>query len=296
MNKHIFIIAVLISFSSLAKAELVSDKNDQQVNDTHLEILLERAPVNAQRKLLGNKKALKKQLEQIYLRRVLADMAVQEGLDKEGLNAARLQNIRNNALYLLKLDALRKSNSKDYTKYAQQLYQVNKTDYKISDRINAAHILISTKELSDAEALQKAIQIRQQLLLGADFSELAIKESDDNSVQSNKGELGTFTVDKMVKPFSDAALAMQAGEISEPIKTRYGYHIIKLNNKIAAGYKSFDEVKVSIINKLEAKDWEITRTKFFNQVINGNKMQMDDLAIDEFIIKKLDEIKKTALK
>lgn len=294
--KNYIIIAILFGFASLAQAELVSDKNKNQVNNINLEILLERAPKDAQLRLLKNKKALKEQLEQLYLRVVLANMAEQEGLDKEGLNTARLETIRNNALYLLKLDALRKSNKKDYTKYAQQLYLVNKSDYKVADRIDAAHILISTKELSDADALKKAKQIRQKLLLGESFSDLALKESDDKSVKNNKGELGTFTVDKMVKPFSDAALAMQVGEISQPVKTQYGYHIIKLNSKIASGYKSFDEVKGSIISKLEEKDWEIARTKLFDQLIKDNEMQIDDLAVDEFVIKKQDELKKSVIK
>lgn len=291
MKKQI-IIALLYSFTSISQAELVSlvsDKDDNNVNNINLEILLERAPVNAQKQLLKNKKKLDFQLEQLYFRDVLAKMAVQEGLDKEGLNAERLLAIRNQALYLLKLDALRKSNKRDYSTYAKQIYLVNKADYPVAERIDAAHILISTKNLTDVEALEKARKIRAKLMLGADFSTLALAESDDKSVKTNKGELGTFTTDKMVKPFSDAAYAMQPGEVSEAIKTKFGYHIIKLNNKMPAGIKSFEEVKTSIINKLKAKDWEIARKEFFEQLKKKNKMQIDDKAVDGFVAKKLEE-------
>ena len=289
MKKYI-IIAVLYSFASIAQAELLSDKEENKIYDANLEVLLEKAPVKAQKQLLKNKKNLNQQLKQLYLRKVLAEMAIKEGLDKQGLNAERLQGIRENALFLLKLDALKKSNTKDYSKYAKQLYLVNKQDYPVDARVDAAHILISSKTLSDAEALEKAKQIRQQLMLGANFTELAIKESDDKTVKTNKGEMGIFFHKQMVKPFSDAAFAMQSGEISEPVKTQYGYHIIKLNKKIPAGFMSFEEVQASIINKLKAKDWENERTAFFDQLIKDNQMQIDETAVDEFVVKKLDEL------
>ena len=268
---------------------LVSDTNNNTVSNSNLEILLESAPVHAQKKLLNNKKGLDHQLELLYLRGVIAQMALQEGLDKEGLNAERLLAIRNQALYLLKMDALRKSNNKDYSRYAKQVYLVNKADYPVQERIDAAHILIDTKERTDEEALAKAQKIRGELMLGADFSTLALAESDDKSVQSNKGELGTFAADKMVKPFSDAAVAMQPGDISEPVKTQFGYHIIKLNKKLPAGVKSFEEVKASIIGKLKKEDWNISKKEFIEQLKKKNKMQIDEKAVDEFVSKKLNE-------
>ncbi len=290
------IIALLLTLSSVVQAELVSDKNNNTVSETSLEILLETAPVNAQKKLLNNKKQLTEQLEQLYLREVLAKMALQEGLDKQGINAERLQTVMNNALYLLKLDALQKSNTRDYSKYAKQIYLANQSEYQTAARIDAAHILVSTKNISDADALQKASSIRQQLMQGANFADLAVKESDDKTAQSNQGELGLFTLDKMVKPFSAAAYAMQPGDISQPVKTQYGYHIIKLNQKMPEGVKPFAEVKDVIIAKLKQKDWEVDRAEFYEQVKKENVMQIDELAVDEFVIKKLDELNKPVKK
>ena len=289
MNKYI-IIALLSSLSTLVQAELLSDKQDNQVSSDNLEILLEKAPVNAQKKLLNNKAQLNEQLEQLYLRKVIAAMAINEGIDEQGLNAERLQAIRDNALYLLKLDALSKENTRDYSKYAKQIYLANQADYSVAARVDAAHILISTKTLSDAKALKKAKEIRLQLMQGADFTELAVKESEDKTVKNNKGEMGVFFHKQMVKPFSDTAFSMQPGDISEPIKTRFGYHIIKLNKKYPAGYKSFDEVKAGIIKKLKQKDWEIKRAEFFEKIVKDNKMQIDEVAVGAFVNKKLDEL------
>ena len=282
--------AVCCGFSTISQAQLLQDKNNIQVDSVNLDILLDTAPVAAQKKLLKNKHNLEVQLNQLYLRKVLAKMAVIEGLDTQGMNAERLQAIKEKALFLLKLDALRRSNTKDYSKYAKQIYLVNQSDYPVVARVDAAHILISTKTLPDAEALAKAQEIRQQLMLGANFTELALKESDDKTVKTNKGEMGVFTRGQMVKPFSDAVFAMQVGEISEPVKTQYGYHIIKLNKKFPAGFQPFDEVKAGIISGLKKKDWETARAAYYEKLIKENEMKIDELAVDEFVIKKMKEL------
>lgn len=289
MKKQL-LISLFCSFISVAHADLVKDKNNNKVTSIDLEVLLETAPLEAQGALLNNKSKLKKQLEQLYLREALARMAVEEGLDKQGINAARLEFIRNNALFKLKLDALSKENKRDYTKYARQVYLVNKADYPVAERVDVAHILVSTKGLSDAEALAKAQKIRLELMQGANFSELASRESDDKSVLKNGGELGVFSRDKIVKPFADVAFSMRKGEISEPVKTRYGYHIIKFNKKLPAGYKAFDDVKKEIITKLKKKDWDIKRDEFYAQLLKENEMQIDDQAVDEFVKKRLGEL------
>ncbi|HIG65346.1 MAG TPA: hypothetical protein EYQ43_07295 [Methyloprofundus sp.] len=290
MKKILIMAAVCCGFSTISQAQLLQDKNNIQVDSVNLDILLDTAPVAAQKKLLKNKHDLEVQLNQLYLRKVLAKMAVIEGLDKQGINAERLQAIKEKALFLLKLDALRRSNTKDYSKYAKQIYLVNQSDYPVVARVDAAHILISTKTLPDAEALAKAQEIRQQLMLGANFTELALKESDDKTVKTNKGEMGVFTRGQMVKPFSDAVFAMQVGEISEPVKTQYGYHIIKLNKKFPAGFQPFDEVKAEIISGFKAKDWETARTAYYEKLIKENEMKIDELAVDEFVIKKMKEL------
>lgn len=290
MKKKILIV-VLYCFASLTYADLVSDSHNNKINKLDIDLLLESAPDKAQIALLKNKKNLKVQLEQLYIKKALAEMAIKDGLDKETMNAARLQAIIDNALFLLKLDALKKSNKKDYSNYARQLYYVNKSNYKVGDRVDASHILLSTKKLSDTDALKKAQKIRKELQGGADFSQIAIKESNDKSVKYNQGNLGLFEKGKMVKAFEDAVFAMQKGEISKPVKTRYGYHLIKLNNKAPAGIKPFEEVKDSIINKLREDDWEQERADFYAKLKKDNAMKIDEQALDKYIKNKLYELK-----
>lgn len=282
---------MLCGVSTLAQAQLVSDQQGAIINSQDVDVLLEVAPVVAQKRLLANKDQVKQQLEQLYVKKKMARMAEAEGLAKQGMNAVRLHAIIDNALFELKLDQLRLSDKKDYTKFAQQLYQVNQEKYKVAARVDAAHILISTKkELTEEQALEKALALRKELIAGADFNAVALRESDDKTAKKNKGELGLFTREQMVKPFADAAFAMQVGEISEPVKTVFGYHLIKLNKKVPAGYKSFDEVKAGIIDGLKKKNWEARRADFYQKLKKENKMHIDEKALDAYIAKKLKEL------
>ena len=120
------------------------------------------------------------------------------------------------------------------------------------EQVRARHILIRAagspspltpgkKELSDAEALAKAQEIRKQLAAGADFAKLAAAESDDDGSKSRGGELNFFKHGQMVAPFEQAAFSLKVGEISDPVKTQFGYHIIQVEAR-----KTFEDVKAQI--------------------------------------------------
>ena len=103
-----------------------------------------------------------------------------------------------------------------------------KTEY------NAAHILVKTKE--EAEAIEK------DLKGGADFGKLAEEKSTDNS-GPNKGDLGWFQPEQMVEPFANAVKALKKGEVSAPVETQFGWHVIKLIDSREVTPPKFEEVK-----------------------------------------------------
>lgn len=148
---------------------------------------------------------------------------------------------------------------KEYSGYTDELRKPYLPDAKIVDslvkltydrmkeEIKAAHILISVKPDSSPTdtllAYNKIMAIRKRVLEGEDFGDAAIATSEDPSAKSNKGDLGYFTALQMVYPFESAAYSIKVGEISQPIRTRFGYHILKvLDRRPARG-----EVEVSHI-------------------------------------------------
>jgi parvulin-like peptidyl-prolyl isomerase len=85
---------------------------------------------------------------------------------------------------------------------------------------------------------------------GADFATLAKAESDDTGSGSKGGDLGTFKHGQMVKPFDEAAFTLPVGQVSEPVKTDFGYHIIKISSRTS---KTFEEAKPDIEKQLKPK-------------------------------------------
>ncbi|MBN1466045.1 peptidylprolyl isomerase [candidate division KSB1 bacterium] len=103
---------------------------------------------------------------------------------------------------------------------------------RINDTVDISHILIETKpgEKARMEAMEKAIQIRKQLLDGADFAELA-KGSDDPGSAARGGDLGFMSRDDFVREYAEAAFALQPGEMSDIVESQFGFHIIKMEEK-----------------------------------------------------------------
>jgi peptidyl-prolyl cis-trans isomerase C len=137
----------------------------------------------------------------------------------------------------------------------QKYYDAHKNEY---ERVKARHILIRTagsplpvrpgqKDLPEAEALAKAEELRKKIEAGANFADIAIAESDDTSSGSQGGDLGAFGRNQMVPPFEQAVFAMKVGELSQPVKTPFGYHIIKLESR---EMKSLEDMKPEIEKNL----------------------------------------------
>jgi len=137
----------------------------------------------------------------------------------------------------------------------RQYYETHKAEF---ERVHARHILIRVagspmpvrpgqKDLPDAEALAKAQEIRKKIQAGEDFAALARTESDDTGSGANGGDLGFFGHNQMVPPFEAAAFAMKVGELSEPVKTAFGYHIIKVEERDS---KSLEDLKPDIEKRL----------------------------------------------
>ncbi len=137
-------------------------------------------------------------------------------------------------------------------------YDSNKGEF---EEAQGSHILIrfkgssvplkpNEKDLTPEEALAKAQDIRKKLMEGADFATLAKAESDDTGSAAKGGALGTFKHGQMVAPFDQAAFSLPVGEVSEPVKTQFGYHIIKITSRTS---KTFDEAKPQIEKDLKPK-------------------------------------------
>jgi peptidyl-prolyl cis-trans isomerase C len=136
-------------------------------------------------------------------------------------------------------------------------YEAHKSEY---EQIHARHILIrmqgspitlapGQRDLTDADALAKALEIRQKIVQGADFADLARVDSDDMGSSAKGGDLGFLKRGQTMPSFEEAAFALPAGELSQPVKTTYGYHIIKVEEKKPT--RTFEELRPELEKNLE---------------------------------------------
>ncbi len=123
-------------------------------------------------------------------------------------------------------------------------YDKAKSHLLVPEKRRARHILITGKD--DAAALAQAQQVLAQVKAGKDFGELAKQYSQDPGSAKNGGDLGWAERGSFVAPFADALFGMQVGEIKGPVKTQYGYHIIRLDEVQAAKGKSFEEARADL--------------------------------------------------
>ena len=131
---------------------------------------------------------------------------------------------------------------------AKQIYDAQIGQVKPEQEIHARHILVAT----EAEAKEVAERLKK----GEDFATLAKEKSKDEGADG--GDLGFFPRGQMLKPFEDAAFALEVGQISEPVQTQFGWHIIKVEEKRDQALPSFDQVKGAIVAQLvQAKAQEV---------------------------------------
>lgn len=123
----------------------------------------------------------------------------------------------------------------------EAFYNEHKADFQRPEMVNASHILIDSEE--------KAKEIVEEINSGLSFEEAAMKYSSCPSKEKG-GNLGEFGRGQMVPEFEVAAFEMEEGTISDPVKSQFGYHIIKLNEKTSESLSTFEEVKDEITNQV----------------------------------------------
>ena len=142
-------------------------------------------------------------------------------------------------------------------KEIKDYYEKHKSQFMQPEQVKASHILIRVPSGADNkkwnEAKKKAQDIRKQIMAGEDFATLAKKYSQDPGSKSRGGDLGYFKKGQMVPDFEKAAFSLKKGEVSQPVKTTFGYHIIKVYDKKPAKQKSLKDAKQEIRQMLLRK-------------------------------------------
>ena len=132
----------------------------------------------------------------------------------------------------------------------QQYYDTNLSQYQTPGQVRASHILLRV-DGDDEAVTARAAELAAEARAGADFAELAREHSEDDTNAENGGDLGLFGRGRMVPEFENAAFALAAGEVSDPVRSPFGYHVIKVTEKQEEVTQPFAEVRGAIENVLK---------------------------------------------
>ena len=180
---------------------------------------------------------------------------------------ARRRKLDTTKVFLTEYNGYREELRKPYLPDANMVDSLVKLTYlRQEEEINASHILIALKPdaspADTAKAYAELMELRKRVVAGEDFAKVAAQHSNDPSAKSNGGNLGYFTAMQMVYPFETAAYTTPVGNVSQPVRTKYGYHILKVSDRRPAS----QEVEVSHIMLRTGRDKDNDKIK--NSIFN----------------------------
>ncbi len=177
----------------------------------------------------------------------------------------------------LSLDSIKQSiKIEESDVYAR--YQESRASYTSTEIRDASHILITVTDDEDANPAQDRITtIRERIVAGESFADLAREFSEDPGSASDGGSLGEVERGMMVQPFEAALFSMEVGQLSQPVKTSFGWHLIKLNSVSGGETQSFDTVKSALEDEMRTELAEVQIYDLVENVANLVYEQSDSL-------------------
>ena len=157
----------------------------------------------------------------------------------------------------------------------EKYYRDNEPQYTTAEQVRASHILLKTEGKDEAVVKAKAEALLKQVKGGADFAALAKKESEDDQSKAQGGDLDYFGRGRMVKEFEEVAFSLPIGQVSEVVKSSFGFHIIKVTDKKPEAKRSLDEVRPQITDQLAFERAQTQATALADQIVKDARTPAD---------------------
>ena len=270
--------------------DILASRGEGTVTQEEFSARADRIPVSVRRSTLRDGNRLQDVLNAMLLQSQLATAARDAGFDKGKIVQDRMRLAADTELGNAWVDHyVEMQPEADYEAMAKEYYTLNKDNMNSTAAIDVSHILISNTEHSEDEAAEIADEIERQLKADpSQFDALVLKYSDDPSAATNKGHFKSVKKGDLVKPFEEAAFAMQEGEISAPVETRFGLHIIRLDAHLPATPMTFEEVKDRLIESERARHKERIKNTYLTE-LSSKEVHMTEEALEVMVKRQFGE-------
>lgn len=244
------ILAIALIQSANATTAFVSGPVGK-VTALDLEAEISNAPELTKKSIRSRTQSVTQVARNIYVRRGFAQMAEAQALDNEPGIAAELAQAREKVLseaLLRKMEAENTPNEAAALQWAQTTYRVDPKRFETGKQVRVSHILLAGNAPNARQIAEETLaELRAN---PARFEELAKTRSADQGSAADGGDVGFFGEGRMVKPFEEAAFALQnKGDLSGIVVTQFGFHILKLTDSRPAGIRTFGEVKDGLVRE-----------------------------------------------
>jgi parvulin-like peptidyl-prolyl isomerase len=267
VNSALLGLAAVLMVPALAWSNEVAKVNGKTITDKDMVQALGSVNETQRKDVLDDANSRRQLLNSLIEQELLIQESEKEKLDQDPEYKAALEGFRKQ--YLTNRVLAKNLAGKFTESAAKRYYDNHKTRYS-TEQVHAMHILVSDES--------KALEIKKMAEEPkADFQALAEKYSKDPSAKNNRGDIGFFGRDRMVSEFTSAAFAAKDGEIVGPVKTAYGYHIIKVIEKKAGKILEYSDVESKVKSDLQQ---ELASTYMTN--LRGQaKISIDDKALSK---------------
>jgi len=271
--------------------EVLAENGETRLTRADYDADIQRLPAEMRDAFASDPRRLSTYLTNLLIVKTLAAEARKAGLENDPVLQRRIALEVDRALADLQLHRLEEAAGKEfdakageYVVKAKELYLVDKNKYRVPEQINASQILFDFQHHTPEEALALAQDTRKKLIAGADFNATAKELSDDPTAKTNGGQIGWFTRDRMDPSFSQGAFDMKnVGDISEPIKSRFGYHLIRFEGRKAAELRPFEAVQPKIMADLRKSYVETQRDARTAAIRLDPALKVNEPAIDALV-------------
>jgi peptidyl-prolyl cis-trans isomerase C len=215
-------------------------------------------------------------LDELVKKEMLYQEALKKGLDKDPQYLAKVEDFKKLTLVSMLLEKEIESKGKVTEQDAKNYYEKHKEDFAAVSQIRISHILVKTED--------EANKILDSIRNGGDFAKLAREKSIDTRTAKNGGDLGYMSKGQMMPEIEAAAVRLKIGEVSQPIKTRAGYELIKVTDKKFGKPIEFDKVQRVIMQRLAAEQQKEAFDSYVEQLKKSYKVEINKEALSKLSV------------
>lgn len=263
-------------------AAVIAD--DAVITDAEIRGFLASVPEDRQANFLADARRFAESLQGMADTEQLALAAIDAGILDDTAVSAQLYTQAARTLVNKHLEQVVRSRAlDDYTQLARELYLAKPEQFKGKPTYTFTHLLIETNDRSESEAMRKLIALLDELDSGTSFEELVKRHSESSTVDEDGGRFESVTLDSLQRNFASALRAIDdPGTISEPVRSRLGWHLIRLERVDEGELLSWDEAKDKALEMARQRHAEKIRDNYTSEVVDVSQIEIAPNLVERY--------------